>query len=246
MLAAEGDEGLLTRFRGEATASGRLRHRNIVHDLRVLVEQNGVPFIVMELLEGQDLQRVVESRKPLLLLDKVPITGQRKWRVSGTRTPWVSFIATSKPANVMLLSRRQREDHGFWDLTDHPVHINRDRAPRGAMIGTFRYMAPEQFRAAEPDVRSDIFAYGLIFYELLGGVHPFHAVDAAAQMYNILSVEPMPVGEVCPDCPVELQAVVARLLQKDPELRYQVLDDVLFDLEPVLAKASGKIEPQSY
>jgi hypothetical protein len=102
------------------------------------------------------------------------------------------------------------------------------------MVGTFRYMAPEQFNGGEADARSDIFAYGLIFYELLTGVHPFYAAEAARQMYNTLNVEQVPIDELRTDCPSELQGVVSRLLEKDPELRYQTLDDVLFDIEPAL------------
>ena len=106
--------------------------------------------------------------------------------------------------------------------------------PRGAVIGTFRYMAPEQFRGSQQDARSDIFSYGLVFYELLSGVHPFHAPEPAAVMYNILNLEPVPITEVCPECPEQVQGVIARLLQKDPEFRYQSLEDVLFDCEPIL------------
>src|SRR5450631_1618759 len=183
VLAAEGDEGLLTRFRGEATASGRLRHPNIV-TVYDFGEQNGVPFIVMELLEGQDLQRVIEGRKSLLLLDRVRIMAEV---ASGLRHAHVLGIIHRdvKPANVMLLLDGSVKimDFGISLITQS---TESRLTPRGAMIGTFRYMAPEQFRAAEPDMRSDIFAYGLIFYELLSGVHPFHAADAAAQMYNIL------------------------------------------------------------
>ncbi len=102
-----------------------------------------------------------------------------------------------KPANVMLLRDGTVKimDFGIALITQS-THSR--LTPRGAMIGTLRYMAPEQFRGAEPDARSDIFSYGLIFYELLSGVHPFYATDAAAQMYNILSVEPAPIRQFCP------------------------------------------------
>lgn len=66
------------------------------------------------------------------------------------------------------------------------------------------------------------------------GVHPFHAAEPGALMYNILHLDPVPVGEMCPGCPEALEAIVSRLLNREPDLRYQILEDVLFDCEPVL------------
>jgi len=232
-LIADGDAGMLTRFRNEAAASGRLRHPNIV-TIYDFGEHESVPYIVMELLEGRDLQYAIEdpARMPLSLLQKIQIMTQI---ASGLGHAHASGIIHRdvKPANVMLLN------DGSVKIMDFGIALvtqgTQSRVtPRGAMIGTFRYMAPEQFKGAEPDARSDIFSYGLIFYELLAGVHPFHAADAAALMYNILSIEPVSIGEVCPDIPRGLQAVVSRVLMKDPDLRYQSLDDVLFDMQPAL------------
>ena len=232
-LIADGDAGMLTRFRNEAAASGRLRHPNIV-TIYDFGEHEGVPYIVMELLEGRDLQHAIEepARMPLSLLQKIQIMTQI---ASGLGHAHASGIIHRdvKPANVMLLN------DGSVKIMDFGIALvtqgTQSRVtPRGAMIGTFRYMAPEQFKGAEPNARSDIFSYGLIFYELLAGVHPFHAPDAAALMYNILSIEPVSIGEVCPDIPRELQDVVMRILMKDPDMRYQSLDDVLFDMQPAL------------
>jgi serine/threonine-protein kinase len=244
VLTASDEDGMLTRFRGEATVSGRLRHPNIV-TVYDFGDQDGMPYIVMELLEGRDLQHVIESRRLPSILERVQIMSQI---AGGLRHAHAAGVVHRdvKPANIMILSDSTVKvmDFGIAIITQ-ATHSR--LTPRGAMIGTFRYMAPEQFRGAEPDARSDIFAYGLIFYELLTGVHPFYSPEAAAQMYNILNVDPIPVEEIFPDCPKELHAVVARLLQKDPELRYQTLDDVLFDVEPALidlrrAKARSLIE----
>jgi hypothetical protein len=232
-LIADGDAGMLTRFRNEAAASGRLRHPNIViiYDFG---EHEGVPYIVMELLEGRDLQHAIEepAKVPLSLLQKIQIMTQIAAGLGHAHASGI-IHRDVKPANVMLLN------DGSVKIMDFGIALvtqgTQSRVtPRGAMIGTFRYMAPEQFKGAEPNARSDIFSYGLIFYELLAGVHPFHAADAAALMYNILSIEPVPIGEVCPDIPRELQDVVMRVLMKDPDMRYQSLDDVLFDMQPAL------------
>jgi eukaryotic-like serine/threonine-protein kinase len=235
ILTAGGDADMLVRFRNEAATSRRLRHPNIV-TIYDFGEQDGVPYIVMELLDGQDLYRVIEARAPLPLFHKIKIMSQIAAALGHAHNEGV-IHRDVKPANVMLLRdwTVKMMDFGIA-LIAQSTHSR--LTPRGAVVGTFRYMAPEQFRGSEPDARSDIFSYGLIFYELLSGVHPFHATEAAAVMYNILSVEPVPIGELRPDCPVELRPVLARLLQKDPELRYQSLDDVVFDMEPTLLKLS--------
>jgi eukaryotic-like serine/threonine-protein kinase len=233
ILTADGDEGMMVRFRNEAATSRRLRHPNIIA-IYDFGEQNSVPYIVMELLEGEDLHRVIEKRKPLSLLQKIGIMSQMASGLGHAHNEGV-IHRDVKPANVMLLR------DGTVKIMDFGIALITQATqsrltPRGAVIGTLRYMAPEQFRGTEPDARSDIFSYGLIFYELLSGVHPFYATDAAAQMYNILSVEPAPISRYVPDFPAELQAVLARLLCKDPDLRHQSLNDVLVDLEPALLK----------
>jgi serine/threonine-protein kinase len=233
ILTADGDEGMMVRFRNEAATSRRLRHPNIIA-IYDFGEQNSVPYIVMELLEGEDLHRVIEKRKPLSLLQKIGIMSQMASGLGHAHNEGV-IHRDVKPANVMLLR------DGTVKIMDFGIALITQATqsrltPRGAVIGTLRYMAPEQFRGTEPDARSDIFSYGLIFYELLSGVHPFYATDAAAQMYNILSVEPAPISRYVPDFPAELQSVLARLLCKDPDLRHQSLDDVLVDLEPALQK----------
>jgi hypothetical protein len=236
-LASDGDAGMLTRFRNEATASGRLRHPNIV-TIYDFGEHDNVPYIVMELLEGQDLQHVIEGTASVSPLNKVRIMTQIAAGLQHAHSHGV-IHRDVKPANVMVLPDGSVKimDFGIALITQA---TESRLTPRGAMIGTFRYMAPEQFRNAQTDARSDIFAYGLIFYELLTGVHPFHAADAGALMYNILSVEPVPIGELVPDCPKELQAVIGKLLLKDPDARYQNLDDVLFDIEPALGELRRK------
>jgi eukaryotic-like serine/threonine-protein kinase len=230
-LSVDNDAAILMRFRNEAAASRRLRHPNIV-TIYDFGEQDGTPYIVMELLEGMDLKRVIDSGKSLPLWRKIQIMTQV---ASGLGHAHANGIVHRdvKPANVMLLPDGNIKIMDFGiALVSHDTH-NR-LTPKGAVIGTFRYLAPEQFRGSPQDARGDIFAYGLMFYELLSGVHPFHSQEDAAVMFNILSVEPVPILELCPDCPEQIQPVVTRLLQKDPEFRYQSLEDVLFDCEPVL------------
>lgn len=230
-LSVGNDAAILARFRNEAAASRRLHHPNIV-TIYDFGEQDGLPFIVMELLEGQDLARVIESRRPIPLWHKIQIMSQVASGLGHAHAHGIVHRDV-KPANIMLLPDGNVKimDFGIALVSQDTQHR---LTPRGAVIGTFRYMAPEQFRGSQQDARGDIFAYGLVFYELLTGVHPFHAREPAAAMYNILNLEAVPIREILPECPEAIDAVIARLLQKDPEFRYQNLDDVVFDCEPVL------------
>ena len=108
------------------------------------------------------------------------------------------------------------------------------------MIGTLLYMAPEQFHGSGTDALCDIFAYGIIFYELITGKHPFAAADAQSLMYRISFAEPAPLGSLNPDLPEGLQQVITRLLHKDREMRYQSLKEVQFDIGPILVDLRQK------
>jgi hypothetical protein len=230
-LTAVGAPDLLARFRNEAATAGQLRHRNIV-TIYDFGEHEGSPFLVMELLDGEDLQSVITNRRELSIYDKVRIL----WEVAdGLQHAHTNGIVHRdiKPANIMLLT-----DRGI-KLLDFGIALVAQAAmsritPQGNLIGTYRYMAPEQFRGDSPDSLADIFSYGIVSYELLTGVYPFHAADAAAVMYRIVNSDPPPLREHFPDCPAGLETIVLRILAKDRNTRYQTLDDVKFDLEPML------------
>jgi predicted Zn-dependent protease len=103
---------------------------------------------------------------------------------------------------------------------------------QGYLIGTVLYMAPEQLLGSEVDILCDIWSYGVIYYELLAGRNPFETGNVHSEMYKIAHEEPVPL--ISEECPEALQAVVRRLLSKDRELRFQSLEDVQLDTEPVL------------
>ncbi|HEX4227657.1 MAG TPA: protein kinase [Bryobacteraceae bacterium] len=230
ILVATGDPDLLVRFRNEAGATGKLRHRNIVviYDFG---EHEGVPYLVMELLEGQDLERIISSHQPMSLPQKVDVMRQM---VSGLHHAHSRGIVHRdvKPANVMLSS------DGTVKIMDFGIALlNQATAaritPQGSLIGTFPYMAPEQFHGEASDPLTDIFALGVTSYKLLTGVHPFSAQEMASLMFNIVNKTPEPIRTLLPECPEALEMVISRLLAKDRDGRYQSLEDTLFDLEPI-------------
>ena len=230
-LLSGGEPDLMIRFRNEAAAARKLQHRNIitVYDFG---EAEGVPYIVMELLDGSDLQRVIAARRPLTILQKMRIMSQVAEGLNYAHLHGV-IHRDVKPANIMLLSDGSVKimDFGIALLTQA---TGPRLTPQGTTIGTFRYMAPEQWEGTAADNLCDIFSYGLIFYELLAGTHPFDAAEPAGVIGKILRAQPRPIRELCPDCPKGLKPVVLRLLYKERDLRYQSLEDVQFDLQPIL------------
>jgi len=220
-----------TRFRNEATVAGNLRHKNIVTVYEYGAFE-GLPFLAMEYLEGEDLHHIITSGKALSLLEKCNIMAQV---ADGLHYAHSSGVVhrDMKPANIMLLRDGTVKimDFGIARLTRKPDATRLTQ--QGFLIGTLRYMAPEQLAGAEFNAQCDIFAYGVIFYELLTGRHPFDAPDAQSLMYKLSFEEPAPIRDFVPGAPDALQQVISRMIQKARELRYRNLKDLQFDTEPI-------------
>jgi tetratricopeptide (TPR) repeat protein len=231
ILTAEGKD-LITRFRTEASAAGNLRHKNIV-TIYEFGEHKGRPFIAMELLEGSDLSQVIAAPGSLTLLQKMRIMSQVAEGLHCAHSNGV-LHRDVKPANIKLLP------DGTVKILDFGIaRLTRDReatrlTQQGDLIGTILYMAPEQFSGSEVDRLCDIFAYGSIYYELLAGKHPFASSDPRNVMFKITFQDPEPLREVAPEVPEGLEHIVNRALQKDRDLRYQNLRDLLIDAKPIL------------
>jgi serine/threonine-protein kinase len=231
------DADMLGRFKAEAAVTGNLHHKNIVtvYDYDVY---EGVPYIVMELLEGEDLERILKRKGSLSLLEKV---GIMKQVAEGLHYAHQKKIVhrDMKPANVMLLA------DGTVKIMDFGIArlINPDatrRTREGEMPGSLAYMAPEQFQGKDADTLSDIFAYGLIYYELVCGTHPFRDRDGHSDIgvviFRITAMDPAPLRQQEPLCPEVLESVINRAIAKDPQDRYQSMEDVLLDTAPILSE----------
>jgi eukaryotic-like serine/threonine-protein kinase len=231
VVNSDGQADLLARFRAEAGLHGKLQHKNIV-TIYEYGEQDGTPYIVMELLEGENLQSLIQAKRHLSLLEKMRIMGQVAEGLYYAHQSGVVHRDV-KPANIMLLPSGLVKimDFGIARLVDG---VTSRRTRSGDLIGTTLYMSPDQFRGGEADIQSDVFAYGVIYYELLSGVHPFQAAEVSAVIYRIMSVDPLPLREVAPECPAALETLVHRAFAKDRARRYTSLDDALFDAEPII------------
>ncbi|MEZ5354504.1 MAG: protein kinase [Bryobacteraceae bacterium] len=221
------------RFRAEAQTTAGLRHPHIV-TVYEYGEQDGIPYIVMEYLQGTDLHRVLQQGSKLSLLEKVRIIAEV---ASGLQYAHEKGIIHRdiKPANIML------QPNGSAMLTDFGIARGAQLAdtrltPTQLMMGTLAYMAPELFYHSDASVYSDMFAFGLVCYELLTGTHPFRAPTEAMVIQKILNESPEPVRGMLTDCPEELSRAVERLLAKHKEHRFASLADFEMVLRPVLVE----------
>ena len=233
------DRQLVSRFRREAATSAHLAHKNIV-SVYDFGEHEGSLYLVTELLEGKTLREVIASRQPAPLLEKLNWMTQVGSALAYAHANGVVHRDV-KPANIFILP------DGTVKLMDFGIaQMRSDDEELGYVAGTLAYMAPEQLRGEGASPRSDIWSYGVVFYELLSGTNPFNDKDQSRTMYLIAEANPQPLQSVVPECPESLENVVHRALLKDVELRYQNLEDLLLDLEPIMfelrrEKAAGLV-----
>jgi serine/threonine protein kinase len=230
ILITDKDKDLLARFRREATATGKLRHKNIV-TVYEYGEEDNTPYLVMEYLEGEDLKTSFAAGHLSTLLDKASIMSQVAEGLQHAHHHEIVH-RDIKPANIMILSDGTAKimDFGIARvLSELTTRLTR----HGDVLGTLSYMAPEVLQGTDVDALCDIFSFGVIYYELIAGKHPFTADQPARVIYNITSLQPPPVSALAPDCPPDLDQLISRAMHKDRELRYQSFEDLLFDLMPI-------------
>jgi serine/threonine-protein kinase len=234
VLSNQPDASIVSRFHAEAKTAGRLNHKNIV-TIYEFGEEEGTPFIVMQYLDGLDLQKIISdtgTRQSLTLLEKLEILSEAAQGLQCAHENGVVHRDV-KPANIMRLKDGSVKimDFGIARLTNA---ASTRLTQTGLMIGTVHYMAPEQFKSSDVDALCDIWAFGVVAYEFLTGIHPFRADDPAAVMYRVTLEEPTPLDSVLSECPPALTTNVHRLLAKNRLNRVQSLDDFLLDIEPVI------------
>ncbi|MCA1816146.1 MAG: protein kinase, partial [Acidobacteria bacterium] len=251
------DEGRLRRFEQEAYAVAKLNHPAVAH-IYEIGESDGLHFIAMEYVEGETLGEMIHGeRAPLAKLLKYlaqVAEGLAKAHAAGI------VHRDLKPDNVMIardgyakildfglakLVEPQKTSAADGDAGEAATALIRQLSSPGVVMGTVGYMSPEQAqgRVSEIDQRSDVFSFGCILYEAATGRRPFEGKDALDSLHKIVHAPVPQIKETNPGAPGELQRIVRRCLQKDPERRYQSIKDVAIELEELLQELRGETEP---
>lgn len=230
------DEETLRRFKNEAQSAARLDHENIARVYHV-GEDRGVHYIVFEFIEGINLRDLVERDGPLALADAISYTLQIAEALSHSSQRDV-IHRDIKPSNVLITpdGKAKLVDMGLARL--HQVeHSNRDLTASGVTLGTFDYISPEQARdPRSADVRSDLYSLGCSLYFMLTGKPPFPEGTVLQKLLQHQGDEPPDARELRPDLPAQVLGVVARLLAKNPQERYQLPAELSYELVEVSAQ----------
>ncbi|MCU1234355.1 MAG: serine/threonine protein kinase [Candidatus Solibacter sp.] len=237
---------VLQRFEREARAVSTLNHPHIctLHDLGT---EGGTPYLVMEFVEGETLADRLE-RGPLALADALRIATQMGDALDHAHRRGIVH-RDLKPGNVMLTGAKGSTnvkllDFGLAKLPETPGStssgstssgsltslptVARSLTAEGMIVGTFQYMAPEQLEGKDADVRSDIFAFGAVLYEMLAGRRPFTGDSQASLISSIMKDDPAPLQSTAPPA---LERVIGKCLAKDPEERWQTVRDLTSELK---------------
>jgi Tol biopolymer transport system component len=234
------------RFEREARTVSQLNHPHIC-TLYDLGRQDGIDYLVMELIEGGTLAERL-AKGPLSLADVVTLGRQIAGALDRAHRAGIVH-RDLKPGNVMLTKSgaklmdfglaRSTSLAGAPDTASFTPTMTRPLTAEGEIVGTFQYMAPEQLEGKEADARSDIWALGCVLYEMVTGKRAFHGESQASLIAAIMSGEPRPITDLSPVTPPSLQALIRRCIHKDPEARFQSALDVGFMLDLVAGETPG-------
>src|SRR3974390_2869227 len=241
------DPDRLRRFEQEARATAALNHPNILAVYQMATD-NGVSYLVEELLEGETLRERLQ-RGPIPLRKAIDYGVQIAHGLAAAHDKGIVH-RDLKPENLFVTKdgRVKILDFGLArlgpskDSSGEEVTVEQKTNP-GVVLGTAGYMSPEQVRGKAVDHRTDIFAFGTVLYEMVTGKQTFRKPTSADTMAAILKDEPSSIAQVTPATPPGMQRVVHRCLEKDPEQRFHSAHDLAFALEAL--SDSGSATPSS-
>ncbi|MBW3614130.1 MAG: protein kinase [Actinobacteria bacterium] len=225
------DEAFRERFRREAISAARLAHPNVVATFDT-GEDEGTAFIVMELVRGQTVRQLLEENGPLPAAVVAAIGVQIAEALQHAHDAGLVHRDV-KPANVLLCEPEPRSGDPIprvkvadFGIARAATRDGADLTQPGALLGTAKYLAPEQVEGEPPDARSDVYALGVVLYELLTGRPPFVADSEVATAMAHLNQDPLRPRQVRAGIPRALDAVVTRAMARDPAGRYQSAADL--------------------
>ena len=240
------DEHVVRRFKTEALAVSRLTHPNTIRVFDFGRTSDGIFFLAMEFLEGRSLADAIAKDGPLSARRTLHILRQVADSLSEAHQKGI-IHRDLKPDNIFLT--RVGDDHDFVKVLDFGVAKLKEGDPRratmtqaGAIFGTPCYMAPEQCRSAPVDHRADLYALGVVAYEMLVGRPPFVADNPLTVLIKQVQEEPPPFEAVRPDVevPPEVAAIVRRCLEKAPDARFKDAVELAHEVQRAESLLAGK------
>lgn len=232
------DTTFFERFRNEAILSAKLNHSNVAVLYNFLRDRNE-NFMVMEFVDGMNLEKLLKQNGGLPLESVLKIMMQTLDGLHHAHEKGI-LHRDIKPANLMLTR------DGIVKLMDFGIArmVGSQRLTRAdRIVGTLEYMAPELLDGSEPSVQSDLYAIGVLMYELLSGKMPFEASTDTTLITQILTKKPIPLRSRISNLPKKIEEILDTLLQKKPERRFESAADLRHILSTIVTP--GKVIPQT-
>lgn len=223
------DKNFVEKFRNEAQSAAGLSHPNIVNVYDV-AEDEGLYYIVMELIEGITLKKFIERKGRLEIRDAVGIAIQIAQGMEAAHANHI-IHRDIKPQNIII----SRE--GKVKVTDFGIaKATSSNTVTSNAMGSVHYISPEQVRGGNSDEKSDIYSLGVTLYEMISGSVPFEGDNAVSIAVNHIQNEARTLGEILPSVPVSIDKIVQKCMQKNPERRYLTASELIADLKRALVE----------
>src|ERR1700685_1658747 len=233
-----GEADALNRFKQELVLASKISHKNIlrIHDLG---EVDGMKFITMAYVEGQDLHQIIKENPKLPLERVLKFATQLAGALAAAHAEDVVH-RDLKPQNI-LLDKNDQVYISDFGLAKSFAEGAVGMTQTGAFLGTPRYMSPEQVEGKATDGRSDLYAYGLILYEMVTGEVPFTGESTLKVMYQRIQEKPKSPKLINNELPNWFVRIIMRCLERDPAARYQSAYEILADLQGAKTASSSGV-----